>query len=414
MSDPSRADSERMGAELQEARELGLLADRLTAAGLLSEALIQQQAATESYRACLDRTTDPTVQTTLRMMIADHSRSARDLERRIVANGNNGRSQPRSASATVRERALPSLPTSDLRVISEESHFAAGNARSPTHVTQAMPSPPVVFDAGALFRSPTVTRPPSETPTPNQSTPTSPYTSRLIRQDPSSDEMTSEGSYMLPMAKDPPPVDPQDSVTLFLNAIEGMLDQFDQPLNLPLAFATAPLSAAAGNSTPTPTRRVPAGVSRTPKFAAVKTPVRPAQSSSETGGDDSDSDSSFYMIPSSPLSTSPAYGPASPHQYPPSASQTTSSSVSTARAASLRDENTRLSLQVQELTNQLERLQGALQAHVAKDEAMRQSVLVLRREVSDLPRFRHIHQCFSTISSSLRHNGWHLPLHWFH
>lgn len=43
------------------ARELGGLAERLSAAGLLTEALVQHQAASEAYRACLSTTADVNV-----------------------------------------------------------------------------------------------------------------------------------------------------------------------------------------------------------------------------------------------------------------------------------------------------------------------------------------------------------------
>ena len=82
-------------------------------------------------------------------------------------------------------------------------------------------------------------------------------------------------------------------------------------------------------------------------------------------------------------SASPASSTASlPHKYPPQLSSTL-----TARGSSkhiLREENAKLESRVTELSEQLARAEEVLRAQSEKEQAMRNSVLLLRREVRNL------------------------------
>lgn len=96
---------------------------------------------------------------------------------------------------------------------------------------------------------------------------------------------------------------------------------------------------------------------------------------------DTDSDSSFCVVSSASPASSSASLSDSPHKYPPTHH---SSSSMTARISSsaLKDENSKLQRQVQELSDRLRRAEEILRAQSEKEKAMRGSVQVLRREAS--------------------------------
>ena len=121
------------------------------------------------------------------MMMADHSKAARELERRISDDSKERR------RTTGRDRALPAIPVSNISrtrkwPFEPQKHVREGNSyrTNPNHVE---------VDEAALFRSPMITRPSSNTATPVQSHPSSPRDSRANSEAQPIDRMT-EGSYV--------------------------------------------------------------------------------------------------------------------------------------------------------------------------------------------------------------------------
>lgn len=123
------------------------------------------------------------------MMVADHSKAARELERRISDDSNG----PTRRTAG-RDRALPAIPASGVPH-PRKGAFEPQKSVREAGVYRMIPNH-VEVDEAALFRSPVATRPPSNIATPVQSHPNSPRDSRANSESQSIDR-AAEGSYML-------------------------------------------------------------------------------------------------------------------------------------------------------------------------------------------------------------------------
>lgn len=172
-----------------------------------------------------------------------------------------------------------------------------------------------------------------------------------------------------------------------------MLNQFDRPLNLPLAFATAPLSPSGGS----PSARAPITPTRQTLASGHSKSAPRSKASSGTEDEgwlcgwnvrfvtdpskpvDTDSDSSFFMISSASPASSTASVNNSSHKYPPKSSSTLTPRESSRQI--LREENAKLQCQVTELSDRLARTEEVLRAQLEKEQAVRNSVMLLRREV---------------------------------
>lgn len=121
------------------------------------------------------------------MMVADHSKAARELERRISDDSKEHR------RTTGRDRALPAIPVSDV----SRTRRGAFEPQQPVREgnTYRLSSNHVEVDEAALFRSPVPTWPSSNVATPVQSHPSSPRESRVNSESQSTDRMA-EDSYM--------------------------------------------------------------------------------------------------------------------------------------------------------------------------------------------------------------------------
>lgn len=127
------------------------------------------------------------------MMVADHSKAARNLERHIEGTE---LSKARPSDSNRRERALPAIPP---LVNPQPQPESSRRSHPPSRMHSFGRSPGIVeFDQDMLFRSPAATRVSSVAVTPVQSTPVSPSASRMVRHDSSSERMGAEGSYMFP------------------------------------------------------------------------------------------------------------------------------------------------------------------------------------------------------------------------
>ncbi|KAF9521060.1 hypothetical protein BS47DRAFT_1386757 [Hydnum rufescens UP504] len=351
------------GAPIQRAREHGNLAEQLMAVGKWVEAREHHQSAAKEYQACLKFTRNTDLQGTLRMLYAEHAKAARDLQRKIEEND----LEPKQRS-NGSDRALPPTPTGSTPPQPIDSSLL----RAAVEKRMYTPPPKQQY---------TSQRNPHHAP-PSNDLSTSPSGGRTVL---SRNLLPSrlprrlrvlECCRILKLLKGWPMVEPQDSFSIFFKAIEGMLDKFSQPVPMGVAFASAPL--------------VPTQPPNLHSNGSLSSPTgkKAAPMESDHEDDDSDSDSSFFMIPSSQPSTrSKSDTPST--QYPPPLFQ---SGVTKPRSGEVRPslqtlqaENERLHALLSEVTAKLSKAEEVIRAQQEQEQAVRDGVMMVRREVSVRP-----------------------------
>ncbi|KAG8933940.1 hypothetical protein FRC02_010875 [Tulasnella sp. 418] len=310
------------GAPLNQAHEHAIMADDLHSLGDLEGAVKEHMKAADEYTACIEYTTDPNLQTTLRRMHMDQQKAAEDLRRRIAQ-----RDRDREINRQHKTRPNAAHRSSGGRGVSGYLSPPSNDDRSPSR-------------------------------TPMQST----MISRRLQDSTLSDRTSGAESFMMLGGGHS---EYGDRFNKWWGQVEGLLDKLSQPV----ALTTAPLAPWDTNESSSNTDTDHDGNALDRTRNSRSTIRGKAKGKEETIVDlafdaDDSSDSEFFMVP----------------PVRPPVSRQPSISGPSANEIRLKEENEKLKAEVEQLRAKLTKTENMIKVRAGQEAQLRDSIMFAKRE----------------------------------